>query len=361
VSYAWSKLTGPTSGTIANASASSSNVTGLVQGTYVFRLTVTDDDGARDYADVSVAVIGTTTKTNVAPVAKAGNDRAIYLPDNNVILSASGSFDSDGSITSYAWSKINGPASGVISSPSAYSTTVTNLVQGTYTFRLTVRDNDGATGYEDVLVAVYGSTSTSNLAPIARVGFTSTTIALPTNSVYVNGIGSSDSDGSIVAYNWSKISGPASAYIAAPNAAYTIINSLVAGTYVFRFSIRDNDGAISYKDVSVVVKSSTTSQANNRIDVAESISQPTVVVEKLSVYPNPASNNLNLQISSEHTGKSTMLVYDVSGKLVRKVSFEKAYGNIQQQLNISDLKKGLYHVEISIDNKTRMVSKFVKQ
>ena len=43
------------------------------------------------------------------PIALAGTDTTIYLPVNSYMLSAAGSFDPDGNITSYQWQEISGP------------------------------------------------------------------------------------------------------------------------------------------------------------------------------------------------------------------------------------------------------------
>lgn len=95
---------------------------------------------------------------NVVPVANAGTDKSITLPTNSVSLSGSGT-DSDGSISSYRWSKVSGPADFSFSSTTSAATTVSNLVAGTYTFRLTVTDNAGATDVDDVNVVVNPGTS----------------------------------------------------------------------------------------------------------------------------------------------------------------------------------------------------------
>src|SRR5215216_3926581 len=70
--------------------------------------------------------------------------------------------DPDGTISSYAWSKISGPAGSAITNTSAASTTVTGLVQGSYTFRLTVTDNGGASASDDVAVIVNPSSTTGS-------------------------------------------------------------------------------------------------------------------------------------------------------------------------------------------------------
>jgi hypothetical protein len=95
----------------------------------------------------------TTPPTNQPPVADAGTDITITLPTDSVILNGSGSHDTDGTITTYAWSKISG-GSVVIASPSGVSTHVTGLTQGVYQFQLAVTDNNGATRSDSVQVTV---------------------------------------------------------------------------------------------------------------------------------------------------------------------------------------------------------------
>lgn len=91
--------------------------------------------------------------TNVAPVANAGSDKTITLPASSVTLAGSGT-DNDGTISKYSWTKVAGPATCLFSSTIIANPTVSTLVAGTYTFRLTVTDNKGATDYDDVNVVV---------------------------------------------------------------------------------------------------------------------------------------------------------------------------------------------------------------
>lgn len=133
-SYGWTQLSGPGTATIATPALASTNVSGLIQGTYVFRLTVTNSNGATATSNVSV-----TVNPVPPPVAKAGPDQTITLPVSSVTLNGS---SSTGTITAYAWTMISGPNTPVITTPAAVSTTVTGLVQGTYVFQLSV--NSGA-------------------------------------------------------------------------------------------------------------------------------------------------------------------------------------------------------------------------
>src|SRR5215218_1137416 len=81
------------------------------------------------------------------PVVNAGADTTISLPATTVSLTGSTS-DANGTIVNYSWTKVSGPDAATISQPDAAITTVTNLVLGTYVFRLTVTDNAGGTAFD---------------------------------------------------------------------------------------------------------------------------------------------------------------------------------------------------------------------
>src|SRR4051812_6400686 len=69
-------------------------------------------------------------KNNQPPIAKAGPDQIITLPKDSILLDGSASTDPDGSIATYAWSKISGPASFVILHAADSITLVKSLVVG---------------------------------------------------------------------------------------------------------------------------------------------------------------------------------------------------------------------------------------
>jgi len=243
-SYAWTRVSG-SGGTITSPNSASTTVTDLSAGTYTFRLTVTDDKGATATDDVSVTV--TSSTPNQPPTANAGAD--VTTTSTSVTLSGSGS-DPDGSIVSYAWSKVSG-SGGMITSPNSASTTVTGLSAGTYTFRLTVTDDQGATASDDVTITVSSPPPPPNQPPTANAG-PDQTINLPAMSVTLSGSGS-DPDGSIVSYSWTKVSG-IGGNITSPNTASTTVTGLIIGTYVFRLTVTDNNGATNTDDVTISVR-----------------------------------------------------------------------------------------------------------
>jgi hypothetical protein len=94
------------------------------------------------------------------PVANAGSTQTVTLPVNAVTLSGSGT-ESGGTISSYAWSWVSGPAQYVFNSTSVASPTVSNLIAGTYVFKLTVTDANGVSASANVSIVVNAATGTN--------------------------------------------------------------------------------------------------------------------------------------------------------------------------------------------------------
>ncbi len=131
--------------TLANGASPTANVS-LATGVHTITLTVTDNAAATGSDTVVV-----TITSNIAPVASAGPDQSVTDADNSggelIGLSAVGSNDSDGTISSYIWSEsVTQIASGL--SPSILFSV------GIHTVTLTVTDNEGRTGTDTVVITV---------------------------------------------------------------------------------------------------------------------------------------------------------------------------------------------------------------
>jgi hypothetical protein len=171
-----------------------------------------------------------------APVANAGSAQTITLPANLVTLSGSAS---TGTITSYSWTKVSGPAGGVITSPSAVSTTVTGLLQGVYTFQLALNGGSVST------VKVTVNAAATPAAPVANAGGPQS-ITLPVSSVTLSG---GASTGTITSYAWTKVSGPSGGTITSPSVVNTAVTGLLQGVYTFQLAL--NGGSKSTVQVTV--------------------------------------------------------------------------------------------------------------
>ena len=221
------------------------SLTNLVEGTYQFTLTVTDDGGLSNSKDVTVTVLGASVNQN--PTVSAGPDIFIRLPATTTSITATAS-DPDGSIVAYLWTKQNGPAATLGGANSAILS-LSGLVLGTYVFRVEVTDNLGSTASADVTVTV--KPAGSNQPPVVDAGVP-VTISLPLNSVVVNG-SVSDTDGSIASLIWTQQAGPTTATLSGINTTTLNVQDLSAGTYTLRVTAVDNEGASAFSEMTIDV------------------------------------------------------------------------------------------------------------
>lgn len=238
LTYEWKIISGA-GAALTNGTTASPSFVANTEGNYSVELKVSDPHGSSDLDTVMITIAA----ANILPVANAGADKLIHLPPNNTQLNGTASFDPDGSITTYKWRKITGPAmtfsNDAIANPMANA-----LTYGIYSFELVVTDNRGGIAKDTMLLTV-------NNPPTANAG-NNATITLPVNTVTLNGAASSDIDGSIT-YAWSQIGTGAS--ISSPSAPQTVVTFTSAGVYQFQLIVTDNRGASSTASVSVTVLS----------------------------------------------------------------------------------------------------------
>lgn len=89
-------------------------------------------------------------------------------------------------------------------------------------------------------------------APIANAG-QDRVIELPKDSVII--YGKESDDGTISRRQWSRISGPSYGYGYIDNKL--LINNMIAGEYIMRYSVYDNEGQYGYDDVKITVRPAT--------------------------------------------------------------------------------------------------------
>lgn len=68
---------------------------------------------------------------------------------------------------------------------------------------------------------------------------------------------------------------------------------------------------------------------------------------RVDIYPNPASGKVNIKIN-DFDGEASISIFDIQGRNV----FEGKMNSAQIQVDINDLKKGMYILNVSVDSKT---------
>ena len=75
---------------------------------------------------------------------------------------------------------------------------------------------------------------------------------------------------------------------------------------------------------------------------------------KFSIYPNPFSDVVNI-IGMDHTDDVAFNLFTIDGKLIKKGRLEE-----NNQINLNDLSKGLYLLQLTSDGKTE-TKKIIKK
>lgn len=246
--FQWAKLQGPGNPQFVTASSAQTDVVDLEEGDYIFELTATDDKGALARDTVNVRVNPAPPPENKPPVANAGPDNQIVLtPNTLVILDGSLSKDEDGTIVAFSWKQIRG-ANAVIQTPSLVQTPVTGLQPGEYEFELTVKDNQGASGTDTVVINVVRP---ENKPPVADAGKDQN---IQISATVLDGSASNDPEGGVLNFDWSVASGPNTPNINNNTNAVTNVSGLISGVYQFALKVIDDKGASAIDTVSVNVK-----------------------------------------------------------------------------------------------------------
>ncbi|XP_075601299.1 dyslexia-associated protein KIAA0319 homolog isoform X3 [Balearica regulorum gibbericeps] len=247
VSYHWEEIKGPLREQKASADTPVLHLSNLVPGDYTFRLTVIDSDGA---ANSTIASLTVNKPVDYPPIANAGPNQAVTLPQNFITLNGNQSSD-DHEIVSYEWS-LSPKSKGKVVAMQGVRTPYLQLSamqEGDYTFQLTVTDSARQRSTAEVTLIVQPE---SNSPPVAVAG-PDKELTFPVESTTLDGSKSQDDQG-IVFYRWENISGPSSVQMENGNKAIATVTGLQVGTYRFRLTVKDQQGLSSASVLSVTVK-----------------------------------------------------------------------------------------------------------
>jgi surface protein len=256
------------------------------------------------------SITETTQTTNNAPIANAGTDTSIQV-NNSVSLTGSGT-DSDGEIVEYRWEEGN------ILLSSTASLNYTPDTVGTTILTFTVIDNDGNSASDTIKITVT-SEAGSNQAPTVNAG--SDKSVTVNESITLTGT-ATDSDGSIVSYEWTKDG------VTLANTASFEYTPTVAGSETLTLTVTDDEGSKSTDSLTVSV-TGLPSNGNKpfifTIGVSESMWSG---VDSLSIVPPIDGYNYNYNvdwgdghISQGLTGEASHL-YEKGGTYTIKIDGE---------------------------------------
>jgi trimeric autotransporter adhesin len=87
---------------------------------------------------------------------------------------------------------------------------------------------------------------------------------------------------------------------------------------------------------------------------------PEITESTISIYPNPAENDLKIRFKNNYEGRVQIKITDLQGRELQSWEATKTEGAWEQHLKLSGLPKGLYILDIQTD-KSSIIRKFAKE
>ena len=178
---------------------------------------------------------GTTPVANKAPTVNAGANKSIEV--NEIVTITGSASDSDGTVVSYQWKE----DSTVLADTNSFD--FSKSTAGTYTLTLVAVDDDNATGSATMNVSV--TEPVPNQVPTVNAGADKTVLV---GEVLTITGSASDSDGTIVSYEWKEGS-----TVLADTASFDFNNTAITGTYTLTLTVTDDENATATDEMVVDV------------------------------------------------------------------------------------------------------------
>ncbi len=269
------------------------------------------------------------TDKKMPPLANAGTDQVVILPETSTFLNGSAQTFGDASVSAYEWKQIDSNPAVVFSDATSASPTIYGLLLGTYIFELRVTDSYGLSSSDKVVVVV----KPGNYPPVANPG-NSRTIPATTSQLILDGSASVDPDGTIVKYEWTQTDNNNKLAINQNDTSSPI--AAVSGfepdkLYIFSLTVTDNLNA--------------TSTGNIRIQVDATTFLSELNSDLFKLFPNPFADFLRIN-TAMNAGFKKLKLYSLTGELL----LEKNISEMPEiTLNTNQLKSGCYILTLISD------------
>ena len=343
LTYQWTQNYGPTVIQFSGATVANPTISGLAEGMYSLKLTVTNTDSRTDDDEVLVVV---SSSVNISPrvalVAPANN--STFTQGKPVILTASAS-DFDGTISKVEFFE---GATAISSDNAAPYTATWNPTAGSYSLTAKATDNDGAV-----------TTSHAVSLTISPLMLCSTTSTQATQGSFSLGyIASFETVGSnvnitfemlddkvgLVAYLWkeSPFSETQMANIGGKKFTATISGQTSGATIAYACKFAFSGGMSVTKYMTYVVGSNCG---------PNSISQQ--LETNVRLYPNPVKDYLRIRSEKRI---DQVIVRNLMGQTIKTVSVN----NMEATLDLSQVPAGSYFITMKLADGRLSTEKIVK-
>lgn len=340
--YVWKQTSGPSTSSVVT-SVSTNGITRInnltTAGNYVFELTVVDDRGDFVKTNITITVVSGTA-TNIPPVTEAGANVSTDI--SATTLHGSDSYDPDGTALTYKWTKVTGPAVFTFSNDAVANPDVTNLLVGTYEFKLETTDANGAKTQDVVFV-------------------NSSASALPTRLSYFKG----NTNTGVTKLSWATTQEEGNDHFEIESSgdgkAFTAIGSVQgAGNSMFEQTYSYTDlqarNGVWYYRLKLVNTNGKTTLYSPVVRIANNQAKV-----RLEYFPNPVHDNVTVMVNDEQKGLLQIRLISMDGRVMQQKQWMKKEETITSVLDVKHLMPGIYLMEVTVGDQLREIRKIIKE
>jgi len=344
-STAWIKVSGPSGSTITSPSSPSTTVTGLVQGSYVFQFSATDNHGLSSSAQVTVTV----NPAAVAPGALG------YLVSVGGPIGNCGNTDTAGRFAIYGSSLVNG---GILYSDSARTTPYDGgwgwfefaaTINGPILHDLDIHPDGSVNSLSSCPGVSNGSSGPAPLGYIVTIGgpgmSCGDTTATGRTAIY----GDSLANGAILSPDPDKADPLDGGY------AWVGYSATLHGPITQYFSVYADGSLHSLQSCGAGQQVGRGTLSGSAVALSDGTDKD------LLVYPNPARDQVTIHLPGTMGGQVVIRLSGSGGKVILSKIAYKDNGPIDLSIPMRGLSPGLYIVEIRIGDGIVLHKKILKQ
>lgn len=403
-SYTWTQQSGPSTATLSGADTADLTASDLVEGVYVFRLTVVDDENETGSDEVMITVasepdsilinsggpsfvfngddwtadqyfVGGSPFENVIDIANTENDQLYqterFSNSSTLVYEipvVAGNYNVDLHFAEIFYGVPGAGSSGGAGSR-VFNITIENGQEQIDNYDIVVAAGGSATAvvesYKNITVndgtLTITLTSVTEFPKISGVGVfemlppqanagADVTIILPENSIVLNGTGN-DPDGGEVTYQWTQESGPSTATLSGADTADLTASDLVEGEYVFRLTVTDDEGETGFDEVITTLTITAVDDPDGKTGIILESNPPNSAgIARILIINQPADVNV-----------TNITIHDVGGRYISGYTAQEAASGDNYEIPVSNLQDGLYFVRVILSQgKSTLIKLWVR-
>jgi hypothetical protein len=328
LTYKWEQIYGPTVAIISDIAVAKPSISGLAEGMYSFKLTVTNPDLKVAFDIVQIMV---TSTLNVSPTVAitAPTDNTTYTLGKTVTITASAS-DFDGTVQKVDFYQGSTLISSTTTAP--FTSQWTPSATGNYVLTAQATDNGGAVGTSQSVnvtisaIMLCSETSKASSQGTFSTGYKFSYETIGTNVYITCELLDTDKSG-VVAYLFKQSPFTETSMTNTTGNIFTATASgQTAGsviTYAVKFAYTGSMSVTKY--ISYTVGSNCSNTGIEEIITTEPF-----------FFPNPVQNVLHIKLTEE---RNLLRIFDIIGNTVFDQFIPADY-----MLNTFELKKGIYFI-----------------